>query len=115
MLLVAHGDVERVCLTDSSILAARVAGRAEKAGTALARTGASLATQLACVLAAVRAVWPEMEEITARSPWEPGTLVVALEPALFVAVLNALPGLGLSAGSDGTRRAGDAGVRSRRL
>ena len=92
--LVAHGDGERARLTDSSILAARVARRAEKEGTALARTGTSLGAQLARVLAAVRAVWPEMEEVTSRSPWEPGTLVVALEPALFAAVSNALPARG---------------------
>ena len=88
------GNVERVRLTDSAILAARVARRAEKEGTALARIGTSLGAQLARVLAAVRAVWPEMEEVTARSPWVPGTLIVALEPALFAAVSNALPAHG---------------------
>ena len=92
--LVAHGDVEGVRLSDSSILAARVARRAQNEGTALAHTGASLDAQLARVLAAVRAVWPEMEEVTARSPWEPGTLIVALEPALFAALSNALPAHG---------------------
>ena len=92
--VVAHGDVGRVILTDSAILAARVARRAGGQGAALPRTGGSLGAELARALAAVRAAWPETAAIRACSPFEPGTLIVALEPALFDAVSNALPAPG---------------------
>ena len=92
--LVAHGDVERVSLTDSAVLAARVARRAEEEGAALPPTGGRLGAELARALAAVRAASPKMAEVRARSPFEPGTLIVALEPALFDAVSNALPAPG---------------------
>ena len=92
--LVAHGDVERVRLTDSAILAARVTRRAEEEGAPPPRTGGSLGAELARALAAVRAAWPEMAQLRARSPFEPGTLIVALEPALFAEVSSALPAHG---------------------
>ena len=93
--LVAHGDVERVRLTDSAVLAARVARRAEEEeGAALPSTEGKLGAELARALAAVRAASPEMAEIRTRSPFEPGTLIVALEPTLFDAVSNALPAPG---------------------
>ena len=92
--LVVHGDVERVGPPTRPSLQPALFGARNEEGTALPRTRGSLGAKVARVLAAVRAVWPEMARIEARSAFKPRTLIVALDPALFAAVSDALPAPG---------------------
>ena len=48
------------------------------------------------VLAAIRADWPELREITARMPYQPGKLMLGLEPPLNELVVSRLPEEGAS-------------------
>ena len=50
-----------------------------------------LTDEIARVLGIIRSAWPEMAEVNARPRWEPGTLVLGLEPSLFEAVSVSLP------------------------
>ena len=98
--VVTHGRVERTGLSEAEILAMRVARSADTTaeGTPLLpRGGSGLAEELARVLRAVRAAHPQMEAVTARSPWEPGALIVHLEPTLFEEVSSALAAPGATA------------------
>ena len=59
--------------------------------------GHSLIDEIARVLAVIRSAWPEMAEVNARPRWEPGTLILRLEPSLFEALSVSLPEEGISA------------------
>ena len=98
--IVTQGSVERAALSEAEVLAMRVARSAditEEGTPVLPHGGAGLAAELARVLGAVRAAYPEMEAVTVRAPWEPGALILSLEPELFEAVSRGLPAPGASA------------------
>ena len=63
----------------------------------LPRDGVGLVAELERVLGAVRVALPEKEEVTVRAPWEPGALILELEPALFEVLSSALAAPGASA------------------
>ncbi len=56
-----------------------------------------LTQELERLLANIRTGWPEMAEVRARGHWNPGTLVLDLEPSLLQAVVNSLADEGASA------------------
>ena len=98
--MVTHGSVERSALSEAEVLAAHVLRSADTtpAGVPdLPDGGVGLAAELERVLGAVRVAFPETEEVTVRAPWEPGALILELEPALFEAVSSALAAPGASA------------------
>ena len=98
--LVTHGSIARSALSEAEVLAQRVLKSADTTPEGvpdLPRGGADLAAELAHVLSAVRASSPDMAEVTARSPWEPGTLILRLEPALFQALSRILAAPGAEA------------------
>ena len=91
--MVTHGSVEQATLGEAEVLAARVLRSADTAPEGvpdLPDGGVGLAAELERVLGAVRAAFPEMEEVTVRVPWEPGALVLEFEPALFDVLSSAL-------------------------
>ena len=97
--VVTRGSLERTSETDSVILARRVIVRSDNE-TELEIPdfpGYSLIDDIARVLRMIHAVWPEMAEVSARPKWEPGTLILRLEPYLFEAVSVSLPEEGVSA------------------
>ena len=82
--VVTRGSLERASEADHVILARRVfeiPGFSEHGPT----------DEIARVLGIIRSAWPEMAEVNARPRWEPGTLVLRLEPSLFKAVSLGLP------------------------
>ena len=83
--VVAHGVLERTRDADPLILARRNF------------LGHSMINEIARVLAVIRSAWPEMAEVNARPIWEPGRLILRLEPPLFEALSAALPEKGASA------------------
>ena len=98
--MVMHGSVERSALSEAEVLAAHVLRSADTTPEGMADLpdgGVGLAAELERVLGAVRAAFPEMGEVTVRAPWEPGALILKLEPALFEAVSSALAAPGASA------------------
>ena len=98
--MVTHGSVERSALSEAEVLAAHVLRSADTKSEGvpdLPDGGVGLAAELERVLGAVRAAFPEMEEVTVRAPWEPGALILELEPALFESVSSALAAPGASA------------------
>lgn len=82
--VVTRGALEPTSETDPVILARRILVIPDLAGR-------SLIDEIARVLGIIRSTWPEMAEVNARTRWEPGTLVLRLEPSLFKAVSLALP------------------------
>ncbi len=50
-----------------------------------------LTQELERLLANIRTHWPEMIEVRARGRWNPGTLILQLEPSLLEAVVSSLP------------------------
>lgn len=91
--LVRHGPVERTPEPESGVLLRHaligpVAGRAAAPGTPARDTAHR--RELDSVLARIRTAWPDMAAVTARPLWEPGTLILELEPALGGAVAEAL-------------------------
>ena len=98
--VVTHGSVERSALSEAEVLAAHVLRSADTTPEGvpdLPDGGVGLAAEFERVLGAVRAAFPEMGEVTVRAPWEPGALILKLEPALFEAVSSALAAPGASA------------------
>ncbi len=96
--VVTRGSLERTSETDPVILARRVIIRSyneTESGTP-DFPGYSLIDDIARVLGLIRAVSPEMVEVSARPKWEPGTLILGLEPSLFEAVSVGLPEEGIS-------------------
>ncbi len=96
--VVTRGTLGRTSETDSMILARRVIARPDnkmESGTP-DFLGYSLIDDIARVLRMIRAVSPEMVEVSARPKWEPGTLILRLEPSLFEAVSVSLPEEGVS-------------------
>ena len=83
--VVTHGTLERTSEADPLILARRDF------------LGHSTINEIARVLAVIRSAWPEMAEVNARPRWEPGRLILRLEPFLFEAVSVSLPEEGVSA------------------
>ena len=88
--VVTRGALEQTSETDSAILARRVLEIPDLSGR-------SLIDDIARVLGIIRSTWPEMAEVNARPRWEPGTLILSLEPSLFEAVSVSLPEEGVSA------------------
>ena len=91
--VVTRGSLERTSETDPVILARRVILRSdyETESGIPDFPGYSLIDDIARVLGLIRAVSPEMVEVSARLKWEPGTLILGLEPSLFEAVSVGLP------------------------
>ncbi len=77
--VVTHGTLERTSEADPLILTRRDF------------LGHSTINEIARVLAVIRSAWPEMAEVNARPRWEPGRLILRLEPSLFKAVSLGLP------------------------
>jgi hypothetical protein len=96
--VVTRGSLERTSETDPVILARRVILRSdyETESGIPDFPGYSLIDDIARVLGLIRAVSPEMVEVSARLKWEPGTLILGLEPSLFEAVSVGLPEEGIS-------------------
>ena len=96
--VVTRGSLERISETDPVILARRVILRSdyETESGIPDFPGYSLIDDMARVLGLIRAVSPEMVEVSARPKWEPGTLILGLEPSLFEAVSVGLPEEGIS-------------------
>ena len=88
--VVTRGVLELPSETDPVILARRVLEIPDFSGQ-------GLIDEIARVLGIIRSTWPEMAEVNARPRWEPGTLILRLEPFLFEAVSVSLPEEGLSA------------------
>ncbi len=82
--VVTRGVLERTSETDPVILARRVLEIPDFPGY-------SLIDDIVRVLEVIRSTWPEMAEVNARPRWEPGTLILGLEPSLFKAVSLGLP------------------------
>ena len=82
--VVTRGALERASETDPVILARRALEIPDFSGR-------GLIDEIARVLGVIRSTWPEMAEVNARPRWEPGTLVLRLEPSLFKAVSLGLP------------------------
>ena len=59
--------------------------------------GIYLTQELERLLANIRSQWPDMVEVRVRGRWNPGTLVLQLEPFLLETVLRNLPEEGASA------------------
>ena len=99
--LVRHGPADRIQEAESRVLLrhALVGSTASDAGAAadLPVHDAVRREELESVLARIRITWPDRAAITARSPWEPGTLILDLEPALGKAIMAALAARGASA------------------
>ena len=97
--VVTRGDLGRTGETELSILTRRVIARSgNEAGPGIPDfPGDGLTDDIARVLNAIRAGWPEMVEVSARPRWRAGTLILHLEPFLFEAVSAALPEEGASA------------------
>ena len=91
--VVTRGSLERTSETDPVILARRVILRSdyETESGIPDFPGYSLIDDIARVLGLIRVVSPEMVEVSARLKWEPGTLILGLEPSLFEAVSVGLP------------------------
>ena len=85
-VVVTRGILERTSKADPLILAHRAIVWSDDRIDEIAR-----------VLAIIRSTWPEMAEVNARPRWEPGTLILRLEPSLFEAVSLSLPKEGVSA------------------
>ncbi len=96
--VVTRGSLERISETDPVILARRVILRSdyETESGIPDFPGYSLIDDIARVLGLIRAVSPEMVEVSARPKWEPGTLILGLKPSLFEAVSVGLPEEGIS-------------------
>ncbi len=88
--VVTSGRLERTSETDSAVLARRVLEIPDFSGH-------GLIDEIERVLGIIRSTWPEMAEVNARPRWEPGTLILRLEPFLFEAVSVSLPEEGVSA------------------
>ena len=88
--VVTRGTLGRTSETDPVILARRVLEIPDLSGR-------SFIDEIARVLGIIRSTWPEMAEVNARPRWEPGTLILSLEPSLFEAVSVSLPEEGVSA------------------
>ncbi|MXW22084.1 MAG: hypothetical protein F4X55_05530 [Candidatus Dadabacteria bacterium] len=82
--VVTRGSLGRTSETDPVILARRVLGIPGFSGD-------GLTDEIARVLGIIRSTWPEMVKVNARPRWEPGTLILRLEPSLFKAVSLSLP------------------------
>ena len=82
--VVTRGALGRTSETDPVILARRVLEIPD-----FSEHG--LTDEIARVLGIIRSTWPEMVEVNARPRWEPGTLILRLEPSLFKAVSLGLP------------------------
>ena len=82
--VVTRGALERTSEADSVILARRISEIPDFSGH-------GLSDEIARVLGIIRSTWPEMVEVNARPRWEPGTLILRLEPSLFKAVSLGLP------------------------
>lgn len=83
--VVTRGILERTSESDSVILARRILELPDHPSEH------SLIDEIARVLGIIRSTWPEMAEVNARPRWEPGTLILRLEPSLFEAVSAGLP------------------------
>ena len=97
--VVTRGTLELTSEADPVILARRVIARSGD-GTELGIpdfSGDGLIEEIARVLGMIRFTWPEMAEVNARPIWEPGRLILSLEPSLFEAVSVSLPEEGASA------------------
>lgn len=88
--VVTSGPLERTREADHVILARRVLGLPDFSGH-------GPTDEIERVLGIIRSTWPEMAEVNARPIWEPGTLILRLEPSLFKAVALGLPEEGVSA------------------
>ena len=97
--VVTRGTLGWTGETDPVILARRAIVRSDDRAESGTRNFPrhSLIDEIAQVLGTIRSVWPEMAEVNARPEWEPGTLILRLEPSLFEAVSAALPKEGVSA------------------
>ena len=82
--IVTRGALEQASETDPVILARRIL-------EILDFSGHSLVDEIARVLGIIRSTWPQMAEVNARPRWEPGRLILRLEPSLFKAVSLGLP------------------------
>ncbi len=82
--VVTRGALERASETDPVILARRALEIPDFSGH-------GLVDEIARVLGIIRSTWPEMAEVNARPRWEPGTLILNLEPSLFKAISLGLP------------------------
>ena len=91
--VVTRGSLEQTSETDPVILARRVN---ETESGIPDFPGDGLINEIGRVLGLIRAVSPEMAEVNARPKWEPGTLILGLEPSLFEAVSVSLPEEGIS-------------------
>jgi hypothetical protein len=97
--VVTRGTLEMTNEIDPVILARRVIARSGD-GTELGTpdfSGDGFVNEIARVLGMIRSRWPEMAEVNARPIWEPGRLILSLEPSLFEAVSISLPEEGASA------------------
>ena len=91
--VVTRGSLEQTSETDPVILARRI----NETGSEIPSfPGDGLIDEIGRVLGLIRAVSPEMAEVNARPKWEPGTLILGLEPSLFEAVSVGLPEEGAS-------------------
>ena len=81
--VVTSGRLERTSEPDPAILARRVLEIPDFPGY-------GLIGEIERVLGIIRSAWPEMAEVNARPRWEPGTLILRLEPSLFKAVSAAI-------------------------
>lgn len=91
--VVTRGYLGRTSETDPVILARRVIVRsADEPDLGIPDfSGHGLIDEIARVLRTIRSTWPDMVEVNARPRWEPGTLILGLEPSLFEAVSLGLP------------------------
>ena len=96
--VVTRGSLEQTSEDDPVILARRVIIRSDnETGSGIPDfPGYSLIDDIERVLGLIRVVSPEMAEVNARPKWEPGTLILGLEPSLFEAVSVGLPEEGVS-------------------
>ncbi len=91
--VVTRGTLGQTSETDPVILARHLIARsADEPSLEIPDfSGHDLTDEIARVLRMIRSTWPEMAEINARPLWEPGTLILHLEPFLFEAVSLGLP------------------------
>lgn len=92
--VVTHGAFKRTGDAEASILTHRFLIRSDdktEMDVADSYRSFKMTEEITRVLAAIRTGWPDVAEVTARPQWEPGTLIIGLEPSLFESVSLGLP------------------------